>query len=105
MTNRVADNALDATMISVGSKSMGGGTVTSIIGYLSSNGFAVLVGVLVTILGFLCSVYFQRRQAKQNKEKWDIEKQHMLAEERRKEELHQVTIRKLRYGKDFDTEC
>ena len=98
-------DTLDTVMISAGTKSMGGGTVASIIGFMSSNGFAVLIGVLVTILGFICSVYFQRRQHLRNREKWDLEKQQMLTEERRREEIHQATLRKLRYDQDSDQEC
>ena len=94
----VQDNTIDAAMISIGSKGMGGGAVTSIIGYMSSNGFAVLIGVLVTILGFLCSVYFQRRAHIRNREKWEMEKEQMKREEARKEELHQLKIQQLRKG-------
>lgn len=75
---------------------MGGGTVTTIIGYMSSSGFAVLIGVLVTILGFAFSVYFQRRQHCRNREKWELEKQQLLAEETRKQELHYLKLRQLR---------
>lgn len=105
MSRPITDTTIDTIMVSVGTKSMGGGTVASIIGYMSSNGFAVLVGVLVTILGFICSVYFQRRQYIKNMEKWEIEKKQMLADEKRKEELHSLAVRKLRYGDDFDQEC
>ena len=105
MSGKITDTTIDTVMVSVGTKSMGGGTMASIIGYMSSNGFAVLVGVLVTILGFICSVYFQRRQYIKNTEKWELEKAQMLADEKRKEELHSLTVRKLRYGGDFDQEC
>ena len=105
MSGKITDTTIDTVMVSVGTKSMGGGTMASIIGYMSSNGFAVLVGVLVTILGFICSVYFQRRQYIKNTEKWELEKEQMLADEKRKEELHSLTVRKLRYGGDFDQEC
>ena len=105
MSGPITDTTMDTIMVSAGTKSMGGGTVASIIGYMSSNGFAVLVGVLVTILGFICSVYFQRRQYIKNTEKWEIEKKQMLADEKRKEELHSLAIRKLRCGGDLDQEC
>lgn len=105
MSREITDTTVDAIMVSAGTKSMGGGTVASIIGYMSSNGFAVLVGVLVTILGFICSVYFQRRQYIKNTEKWEIEKKQMLADEKRKEELHALAVRKLLDGDDFDQEC
>lgn len=96
--DKVQSTAVETSIISLGSKSMGGGVVTSVIGYLSSNGAAVLIGVLVTILGFIFSMYFQYRQGERNKEKWLIEKNQMLAEERRKEELHQHRLKQYEKG-------
>lgn len=92
----IKNNALDAAMISAGSKGMGGGTITTIVGYLSSSGFAVLVGVLVTIIGFCFSIFFQRRQHIRNRDKWELEKHQMIAEENRKKELHELKVRQLR---------
>lgn len=103
-----ATEATEATMISLGSKSMVGGTGSMVIGYLSSNGAAVLIGIIVTVLGFIFSMFFQYRQGKRNKEKWAIEKEQLLAEERRKEEVHQLTLKQLKgctTSYENDQEC
>lgn len=91
----IGESAVDTAMISLGSKSMGGGTVTSVIGFLSSNGFAVLIGVTVTILGFICSIYFQRRRDARDKARWEQEKIQMQHEEERRIELHRLKIQQL----------
>src|SRR5690554_7663744 len=75
--------SVDSTMISLGTKSMGGGTISLILGYLSSSGFAVLLGIVLTILGFISNQYFQRRQNLRNREKWELERAQLEAEEKR----------------------
>lgn len=87
---------IDTLMISTGAKSMGGGTITTVIGYLSSSGFAVLIGIIVTILGFAFSMYFQNRQNTRNREKWEMEKNQIINEEKRKEEIHELMLKDMR---------
>lgn len=90
--------SVDSTMISLGTKSMGGGTISLILGYLSSSGFAVLLGIVLTILGFASNLYFQRRQNLRNREKWELEKAQIEAEERRRAELHELHLSRLKAG-------
>lgn len=99
-------STVDSTMISLGTKSMGGGTISLILGYLSSSGFAVLLGIILTVLGFIFNLYFQRRQNLRNKEKWELERAQLQEEERRRQELHALRIENLRAGMSiYEKEC
>lgn len=88
--------SVDSTMISLGTKSMGGGTISLVLGYLSSSGFAVLLGIVLTILGFVSNQYFQRRQNLRNREKWELERAQLEAEEKRRIELHELQLARLK---------
>lgn len=88
--------ARDTALASVGSKTTLGGMVTSIFGWLASSNSAVLIGIIVTVGGFLLNWYYQRRreireeyQAKRIAEAFD-------KEEVRKEELHRLRVTALK---------
>ena len=98
--------SVDSTMISLGTKSMGGGTISLVLGYLSSSGFAVLLGIILTILGFASNQYFQRRQNLRSREKWELERAQLEAEEKRRNELHELRMAQLRAGMEkYEKEC
>lgn len=84
----ISKNAVDTAIISVSSKGMLGGNVTAILGFLSSSGFAVFVGTVVTIAGFISAHVFQRRRDAR-------EARYAEADEKRKQELHLLQIREL----------
>ena len=88
--------SVDSTMISLGTKCMGGGTISLILGYLSSSGFAVLLGIVLTILGFISTHYFQRRQNLRSREKWELERAQLKAEEERRKELHELQLARIK---------
>lgn len=75
---------------------MGGGTATSIFGWLTSNGAAVLIGIVVTVAGFILNYWFQRRR--DTREIANIQFQHKLAlaEEQRKQEIHLAQLEAIR---------
>lgn len=54
--------SIEATVSSVASKGMGGGSVASIIGWMSSNEGIALMGIIITILGFIINCIFQFRR-------------------------------------------
>lgn len=95
-TVETVGKSVDSTMIALGTKSMGGGTISLILGYLSSSGFAVLLGIILTLLGFISTQYFQRRQNLRNKEKWELERAQLKAEEERRKELHELQLARIR---------
>lgn len=74
---------------------MGGGFLTLLYGWLTDASTAVLIGVLVTIGGFIMSLYFQRRRNNREKQEAEFRHELLVKEERRKEELHQAQLRKL----------
>jgi predicted PurR-regulated permease PerM len=94
--NNISTEALENTVIPLSTKSMGGGALTSVFGYLSSSGTAVFIGIVVTVLGFAFNLYFQRKRYARELEEWDTKKTLLLEEERRKEEYHQAMLHTLR---------
>ena len=84
---------------------MGGGIVTSALGWFSSSGAAVLIGSFITLAGFGLNYIYQcrenkRKEAKELREQTlaKLEEQKLIDENRRAEEIHQVTLQKLREG-------
>lgn len=104
----IQDKAIEVTLASAGTKSMWGGTATSVVGYLSTSGAAVLIGVVITILGFAFSIHFQRKAHHRQTEEWLTKKNYMEMEEERKKEIHELTLKQLRRDSinyEFDQEC
>ncbi len=54
--------SVEATISSVASKGMSGGTVTSVYGWITSNEAMALIGVIVAVLGFIVNCIFQFRR-------------------------------------------
>lgn len=91
------DAALEATVSSVAMKyGMGGGTVAAVLGWLSSSAAAVLIGIVVTVLGFIVNYIFQRRREKREIRHAEFQRQLELSEERRREEWHVAQLEVLR---------
>lgn len=87
----------DAVVSSIATKyGMGGGLAASVFGWLTSNGAAIFIGIVVTIGGFVVNFWFQRRKEKRDIEALAFNQAIVLAEEKRKEELHQLQLAKLR---------
>jgi fucose permease len=53
---------------SVASKSMGGGAATSILGWISSNEGIALIGLGITVAGFIVNFVFQFRRDRREAE-------------------------------------
>lgn len=93
----VNDNITDAAVTSVATKyGMGGGSLTSIIGFVTSNGLAVLIGILVTVGGFVVNYWFQRRRETREIEGLKFDRAIALAEEQRRIEMHAAQMQALR---------
>ena len=92
-----SDTINDATIANFTAKyGMGGGAVTSLIGWLSSSEAVLLIGVIVTILGFLVNLVFQVRRDKRQKDRDDLEKQLLIAKEKREEKLFEEQMKHLK---------
>ena len=81
---------------------MGGGLLTLLYGWLTDVNTAVFIGTLVTVLGFIMSLYFQRRRHIREQRETEIRLELILKdedrkhrEELRKEELHLVRLEML----------
>lgn len=53
---------------SIASKSMGGGAATSVLGWISSNEGIALIGLGITVAGFIVNFIFQFRRDKREAE-------------------------------------
>lgn len=96
-----SDTINDTTIANFTAKyGMGGGALTSVIGWLSSSEAVVLIGVIVTILGFLVNLIFQVRRDKRQKERDDLEKQLLIAKEKREEKLFEEQMKQLKEHKN-----
>ncbi len=60
----VATHTIDATMAAIGSKATYTGAGTTLLGWLTSNEFAVLVGVLIGVGGFIVNWYYRHKEDK-----------------------------------------
>ena len=96
-----SDTINDATLANMTAKyGMGGGAVTSFIGWLSSSEAVILIGVIVTILGFLVNLIFQVRRDKRQRDRDDLEKQLLIAKEKREEKLFEEQMKQLKEHKN-----
>lgn len=88
----VYNAARDTALASAGSKWTVGGLMTSVLGWVTSSGAAVLIGILVTIGGFLVTWYYQRKREKRQEAQSIREAIAFEKEELRKEELHNLRV-------------
>ncbi|MGO3891103.1 MAG: HP1 family phage holin [Paenalcaligenes sp.] len=102
----VQEHITDAAVASAATKyGMGGGLMTSVFGWLSSNGAAVLIGIAVTILGFIVNGYYQRKRFRLVKAEHDLDRELKLAKEQREQareererELHAAQLAAIKGG-------
>lgn len=84
---------VDSTISSLATKwGMVGGAITSAFGTLTSNGSVALIGILVTVLGFLINYTFQCRRERRDIEEATLKRSVVLAEEARRVELHAARL-------------
>ena len=78
---------------------LGGGFFTLMYGWLSDTNTAVFLGVLVTIIGFIMSLYFQRKKDKRERNESEMRKQLLQEQAQRDKELHSLRVEQLLTGK------
>ena len=90
-------DSTDATFSWIATKiGMAGGTLASVFGWFTSNGAAVFVGILITILGFVMNAWFQRRRDAREEAEANLCREHQIMRELRLEEMHQAQLEALR---------
>lgn len=96
ISNHQLENT-DATFSWIATKiGMGGGTLASVFGWFTSNGAAVFVGILITILGFVMNAWFQRRRDAREEAEAALRREHEIRREQRLEEMHQAQLEAIR---------
>ena len=96
ISNHQLENT-DATFSWIATKiGMGGGTLASIFGWFTSNGAAVFIGILITVLGFVMNAWFQRRRDAREEAEANLRREHQIMRELRLQELHQAQLEALR---------
>ena len=78
---------------------LGGGFFTLMYGWLSDTNTAVFLGVLVTIIGFIMSLYFQRKKDKRERNESEMRKQLLQEQAQREKEIHDLRVKQLLVGK------
>jgi mannose/fructose/N-acetylgalactosamine-specific phosphotransferase system component IIC len=63
-----AKDAMDTAITSVATKAMGGGTATSVIGWMSSSEGVATLGFVLTLVGFIINLVFQLRRDKREQD-------------------------------------
>jgi predicted negative regulator of RcsB-dependent stress response len=63
--------AADATIAATAGKATYGGAATSIFGWFTSNEFAVLVGTVLAIAGFIVNWYYRHKEDKRQQAEHD----------------------------------
>ena len=63
--------AFDTTMAAIGSKATYTGATTSVLGWIMSSEFGVLVGIVLAIGGFLVNWYYKYKRDKRDQELHD----------------------------------
>lgn len=88
--------ALAAASKASGVMYFGGGTGT--VGAILSNEAIGLLGLLIALVGYLTSLYYQRKDAARRIAAAELEKALRIAEDRRQEVEHQARMQALRGG-------
>ena len=92
-----SDTINDVTLANMTAKyGMGGGAVTSLIGWLSSSEAVLFIGVVVTILGFIINFIFQIIRDKRLKHKTNLEEELLVREDKRKQALFEEQMKQLK---------
>lgn len=78
---------------------LGGGFFTLMYGWLSDTNTAVFLGVLVTVIGFIMSLYFQRKKDKRERNESEMRKQLLQEQAQREKEMHDLRVKQLLAGK------
>ncbi len=86
LRERMVEVPIESLISSVATKGgMGGGTAAALYGWLTSSGAAVLIGILVTVAGFIVNLIYQRRRDQR-------EERELAIREKREGELHQARL-------------
>ena len=59
---QAVEATVDATLAAVASKTTWAGSLTAVLGFLTSSGFGVLVGAVIGTAGLLIQWYYRRKQ-------------------------------------------
>lgn len=76
---------------------MGGGTAAALYGWLTSSNAAVLIGILVTVAGFVVNWIYQRKRDKR-------EEREQLVREQLDFALHQARLLQIRHNCEVPSE-
>jgi hypothetical protein len=71
---------------------MGGGFLTLLFGWLTTTNAAIFIGIIVTVSGFIMSLYFQRKRHLREIADTELRVRLLFKEDARKEELHALKL-------------
>lgn len=79
---------------------MWGGTAATTYGWITSSAGAVLIGVVVTILGFVINLIYQHKRNRREAEEAAFRRVLALAEEERRSEMHKAQLEAIKFTQD-----
>ena len=89
--------ASEAFIASIATKwGMTGGTITTFVGWATSSAFAVLVGIVATVLGFIVNYVYQHRRHVREETESLFRRKLKEAEETRRIEMHLAQLAALK---------
>lgn len=92
---------VEAVVTSVATRwGMGGGVLASAYGWLTSSAGAMLIGVVVTILGFVINAVYQQKRHRRETEEADFRRTIALAEERRRDDMHRAQLNAIKHTQE-----
>ena len=96
---------LDAALAAAGSKATYTGSGMVLSGWLFSSEFAVLVGIVIGVLGFLVNWYYRHKLT--NAEiKFKLDELHLKQEQNEREKLeHEFKLKSLKHSADDHSDC
>lgn len=86
--SNVINNSVDATLAAVGSKTTYTGAGMTISGWLLSSEFAVLIGIIIGVAGFIVNWYYRHKIT-------NHEIEFRRQQNQREEEEHQLRMKQL----------
>lgn len=95
---KLGEITVGGVVASTASKWTAGGAFATTYGWLTSSGAAVLIGILVTILGFVINYLYQRKRDAREIAAIKFRQELEMKEEKRREEFHLAQLAALKAG-------
>lgn len=95
----IINHISDVTISSISSRwGMGGGTAISVFGWLTATDLAVIIGIVITVLGFVVNSIVQFRRDRRHEQEHNLEMSLLQLQIKQNEEIYQHRLKLLNNG-------